>query len=137
MVLESGPHSYLVPAHIWTPWFAALGSKSGFDAIDDCYADLSEHIFAVETGLLLASAGEFAFVVFGASHGLIEEDLGVEAIDIYYFHHGWFAADGERVEITHKATSRMNFARGAVRSCRWLQDKTAGLYDMQDVLGLK
>ena len=51
VILESGPGSYLVPAHIWTPWFAALGSKSGFDAIDDCYADLAPHIFAVETGL--------------------------------------------------------------------------------------
>ena len=51
IALESGPNSYLVPAHIWTPWFAALGSKSGFDAIDDCYGDLAPHIFAVETGL--------------------------------------------------------------------------------------
>ena len=51
IALESGPDSYLVPAHIWTPWFAALGSKSGFDAIDDCYGDLARHIFAVETGL--------------------------------------------------------------------------------------
>ena len=51
IALESDPGSYLVPAHIWTPWFAALGSKSGFDAIDDCYGDLSSHIFAVETGL--------------------------------------------------------------------------------------
>ena len=51
IALESDPGSYLVPAHIWTPWFAALGSKSGFDAIDDCYGDLSHHIFAVETGL--------------------------------------------------------------------------------------
>ena len=51
IALESDPGSYLVPAHIWTPWFAALGSKSGFDAIDECYGDLSPHIFAVETGL--------------------------------------------------------------------------------------
>ena len=51
IALESDPGSYLVPAHIWTPWFAALGSKSGFDAIDECYGDLSSHIFAVETGL--------------------------------------------------------------------------------------
>lgn len=51
IVLESGPGSYLVPAHIWTPWFAAMGSKSGFDSIDDCYGDLAPHIFAVETGL--------------------------------------------------------------------------------------
>jgi uncharacterized protein (TIGR00375 family) len=51
VVLESGPDSYLVPAHIWTPWFAALGSQSGFDSIAECYRDLSGHIFAVETGL--------------------------------------------------------------------------------------
>ncbi|MBB5754375.1 UvrD-helicase domain-containing protein [Prosthecomicrobium pneumaticum] len=51
IALDSGPHSYLVPAHIWTPWFAAMGSQSGFDSIDDCYGDLAPHIFAVETGL--------------------------------------------------------------------------------------
>ena len=51
IVLEASPDGYLVPAHIWTPWFSALGSKSGFDAIADCYADLADHIFAVETGL--------------------------------------------------------------------------------------
>jgi len=51
VALESGPHSFLVPAHIWTPWFAALGSQSGFDSINECYGDLCDHIFAVETGL--------------------------------------------------------------------------------------
>ncbi|MEU6072635.1 UvrD-helicase domain-containing protein [Micromonospora sp. NPDC047074] len=51
ITLEASADGYLVPAHIWTPWFSALGSKSGFDAIADCYADLAEHIFAVETGL--------------------------------------------------------------------------------------
>jgi DNA helicase-2/ATP-dependent DNA helicase PcrA len=51
IVLESGEGCHLVPAHIWTPWFSALGSKSGFDSIDECYADLAPHIFAVETGL--------------------------------------------------------------------------------------
>ena len=51
IALESDPASYLVPAHIWTPWFAVLGSKSGFDNVMDCYGDLAEHIFAVETGL--------------------------------------------------------------------------------------
>jgi uncharacterized protein (TIGR00375 family) len=51
ITLQSGPESYLVPAHIWTPWFAALGSQSGFDSIEECYGDLAGHIFAVETGL--------------------------------------------------------------------------------------
>jgi DNA helicase-2/ATP-dependent DNA helicase PcrA len=51
ITLESGEGSYLVPAHVWTPWFAVLGSKSGFDAVADCYADLAGEVFAVETGL--------------------------------------------------------------------------------------
>jgi len=51
ITLESGDGAYLVPAHIWTPWFSPLGSKSGFDAVEDCYADLAGHLFALETGL--------------------------------------------------------------------------------------
>lgn len=51
IVLESGENSYIIPAHIWTPWFSVLGSKSGFDSIEECYEDLSDYIFAVETGL--------------------------------------------------------------------------------------
>jgi 4-hydroxy-tetrahydrodipicolinate reductase len=48
-----------------------------------------------------------------------------------------FAADGERVELTHKASSRLTFAAGAVRAAVWLQNQPVGLYDMQDVLGLR
>jgi DNA helicase II / ATP-dependent DNA helicase PcrA len=51
ITLEGGPGCYLVPAHVWTPWFSALGSKSGFDSIEECYADLAGHVFAAETGL--------------------------------------------------------------------------------------
>ncbi|MBI3270963.1 MAG: hypothetical protein HYZ53_18315 [Planctomycetes bacterium] len=51
LVLEAGKDAFLVPAHIWTPWFSALGSRSGFDSIEECYGDLAGHIFAVETGL--------------------------------------------------------------------------------------
>ena len=51
ITLSADPDCFLVPAHVWTPWFAVLGSKSGFDAVRDCYADLAGHIFAVETGL--------------------------------------------------------------------------------------
>ncbi|SEG72566.1 TIGR00375 family protein [Thermomonospora echinospora] len=50
-VLASGDGGYLVPAHVWTPWFGVFGSKSGFDAIEDCYLDLAGHIHALETGL--------------------------------------------------------------------------------------
>ena len=51
IALEASPGAYLVPAHIWTPWFAVLGSRSGFDTVSECYADLADHVFAVETGL--------------------------------------------------------------------------------------
>ncbi|MGZ8184780.1 MAG: 4-hydroxy-tetrahydrodipicolinate reductase, partial [Methylobacter sp.] len=60
----------------------------------------------------------------------------IRAGDIVGEHTVMFADDGERVEITHKATSRMTFANGAVRAAVWLADKDSGLYDMQDVLGL-
>jgi DNA helicase II / ATP-dependent DNA helicase PcrA len=51
ITLSGGDGCYLVPAHAWTPWFAVLGSQSGFDRVADCYADLASHIFAIETGL--------------------------------------------------------------------------------------
>lgn len=51
MVLETGPNCFLIPAHIWTPWFSLFGSKSGFDTIEECFADLTPEIFALETGL--------------------------------------------------------------------------------------
>jgi 4-hydroxy-tetrahydrodipicolinate reductase len=61
----------------------------------------------------------------------------IRAGDIVGEHTVMFADEGERLEITHKASSRMTFANGAVRAAIWLQDKPCGLYDMQDVLGLK
>ncbi|MBN2646538.1 MAG: 4-hydroxy-tetrahydrodipicolinate reductase [Thiotrichales bacterium] len=61
----------------------------------------------------------------------------VRAGDIVGDHTVLFATEGERVEITHKASSRMTFAKGAARACDWLVDKSTGLYDMQDVLNLR
>jgi 4-hydroxy-tetrahydrodipicolinate reductase len=61
----------------------------------------------------------------------------LRAGDIVGEHTVLFADVGERVEITHKASSRMTFAKGAVRAALWLADKDMGLFDMQDVLGLK
>ena len=60
----------------------------------------------------------------------------IRAGDIVGEHTVMFADEGERIEITHKASSRMTFAKGAVRAAVWLQDKSNGLYDMQDVLSL-
>ncbi len=51
IVLEVDDRCHLIPAHIWTPWFSILGSKSGFDSLEECFTDLTPHIFAVETGL--------------------------------------------------------------------------------------
>ncbi len=51
MLLSIDQRIVFIPAHIWTPWFAVLGSKSGFDSIHECFEDMTEHIFAVETGL--------------------------------------------------------------------------------------
>lgn len=61
----------------------------------------------------------------------------IRAGDIVGEHTVMFADEGERVEITHNASSRMTFAKGAMRAAHWLMDKTPGIYDMQDVLGLK
>ena len=66
--------------------------------------------------------------------------IGFETIragDIVGEHTVMFASAGERVEITHKASSRKTFASGAIRAAGWLSKKEKGLYDMQDVLGLK
>jgi 4-hydroxy-tetrahydrodipicolinate reductase len=66
--------------------------------------------------------------------------IGFETIragDVVGEHTVWFATEGERVEITHKASSRMTFAKGAVRAATWLTGQGKGLFDMQDVLGLR
>ena len=66
--------------------------------------------------------------------------IGFETIragDTVGEHTVWFAADGERVEIAHKASSRMTFARGAARAARWIAGRERGQFDMQDVLGLR
>lgn len=51
LVLEIDPRCHFIPAHIWTPWFAMLGSMSGFDSVEECFGDLTPYIFALETGL--------------------------------------------------------------------------------------
>lgn len=68
------------------------------------------------------------------------DEIGIHAVrggDVVGDHTVIFAAPGERVELTHRASSRETFARGALRAAKWIVGKPAGLYDMQDVLGLK
>lgn len=67
-------------------------------------------------------------------------EIGMQTVrggDIVGEHTVYFVGMGERIEISHRAMSRDMFARGAARACQWLAEKPAGLYDMQDVLGLK
>ncbi len=77
-------------------------------------------------------------------HGHMDErkpdEIGFSVIragDIVGEHTVMFADEGERIELTHKASSRMTFASGAMRAALWIVDKPSGLYDMQDVLGLR
>lgn len=51
LTLDTCPEAFLVPAHIWTPWFSVLGAQSGFDSLEECFGDLAKEVFAVETGL--------------------------------------------------------------------------------------
>ena len=67
-------------------------------------------------------------------------EIGIHAIrggDVVGDHTVIFANNGERIELTHKASSRDTFANGALRAAQWLVQQKPGLYDMQDVLGLK
>lgn len=76
----------------------------------------------------------------GQTGARTQKEIGFETIragDVVGEHSVWFATEGERIEITHKASSRMTFAKGAVRAASWLEGKSAGMYDMQDVLDLK
>jgi 4-hydroxy-tetrahydrodipicolinate reductase len=77
-------------------------------------------------------------------HGIVGErtgaEIGMHAVrggDVVGDHTVIFAASGERVELTHKASSRETFARGALRAAQWAHGRKPGLFDMQDVLGLK
>lgn len=69
-----------------------------------------------------------------------KNEIGIQTLrggDVVGEHTVFFYGDGERVELTHRATSRDQFARGALRAAKWIRGKPPGLYDMQDVLGLK
>jgi 4-hydroxy-tetrahydrodipicolinate reductase len=101
---------------------------------------------AKRLGEILCAAADLSYEndVRHGRHGLVgartKREVGMHAVrggDVVGDHTVIFAATGERVELTHKASSRMTFAQGAVRAAKWLAGQPAGLYDMQDVLGLK
>ena len=85
LLLDADERAMLVPAHIWTPWFSALGAQSGFDSIEECYGDLVSHIPAVETGLssdppmnwALSSLDRFSIISNSDAHS--PDKLGREA----------------------------------------------------------
>lgn len=85
MVLETDPLMFLIPAHIWTPWFSMFGSKSGFDSVEECFGPLASEIFALETGLssdpemnwMLSALDRFKLVSNSDAHS--GEKLGREA----------------------------------------------------------
>lgn len=100
IVLESSADTHLIPAHIWTPWFSALGSNGGYDSIEECFRDLSGHIFALETGLSsdpamnwkLSSLDRYALVSNSDAHS--PQKLGREAniFDTEFSYYAMFEA---------------------------------------------
>jgi 4-hydroxy-tetrahydrodipicolinate reductase len=92
---------------------------------------------AVERGTTLSQVAVYERQ--GADGQRSVGDIGFSVLragDIVGEHTVTFAIDGERVEITHRATDRITFARGALRAAEWLQRRPPGLYSMDDVLGL-
>ncbi len=95
ILLEKAPDGFLVPAHIWTPWFSLFGSKSGFDTIEACFGDLTPHIFALETGLssdpdmnrLISGLDRFAMISNSDCHspGKLGREANLLSTDLDFF----------------------------------------------------
>jgi len=85
ITLEASDRAFFIPAHVWTPWFSVFGSKSGFDTLEACFEDLTDHIYALETGLssdppmnrLLSSLDKYLLVSNSDAHSPAK--LGREA----------------------------------------------------------
>ncbi|MFQ5508721.1 MAG: 4-hydroxy-tetrahydrodipicolinate reductase [Leptospirillia bacterium] len=95
-------------------------------------------VVAAARGVTLDTHGVFAR--HGQTGAREPGSIGLQSLrmgDVAGEHTVMFAADGERVEIGHRASGRETFARGAIRAARWVVTRPPGLYDMQDVLGLK
>ncbi|HDM88571.1 MAG TPA: DNA helicase UvrD, partial [Candidatus Bathyarchaeota archaeon] len=86
-VMETSQRNVIIPAHVWTPWFSLFGAFSGFNRIEDCYQDMTKHIFALETGLSsdppmnwrLSALDKYALVSNSDSHSFWPWRIGREA----------------------------------------------------------
>jgi uncharacterized protein (TIGR00375 family) len=113
LLLEADERALLIPAHIWTPWFSAMGAKSGFDSIEECYGDLASRIFAVETGLssnppmnwAVSALNRFSIISNSDAHSpeklgrectIFNMDMSLSALSAALH----FDSDGARVEAT-------------------------------------
>ena len=78
LLLEIDEHNFVIPAHVWTPWFGIFGSKSGFDSLEECFGDLTNRVYAIETGLSsdpamnwgVSELNEKSIVSFSDAHSL-------------------------------------------------------------------
>lgn len=99
-LLTISPQAYLVPAHAWTPWFSTLGSRGGYDSVEECFRDLTPHIFALETGLSSDPAMNWQwsqldrYTMLSSSDAHSPQKLGreVNLFDTGFGYHEMFAA---------------------------------------------
>ncbi|HOU61774.1 MAG TPA: UvrD-helicase domain-containing protein [Rectinema sp.] len=124
LLLDADERSILIPAHIWTPWFSALGARSGFDSIEECYGDLSSRIGAIETGLssnppmnwAVSALDSFAIISNSDAHS--PENLGREAtiIDMEESFAGLYEALTKRGSTAEEAQSKISGASAGMVS---------------------
>ena len=120
IILDIDENSVMVPAHIWTPWFAVFGSKSGYDSLEECFGNLTDKIFAVETGLSsdpamnwrLSQLDKVALISNSDAHSL--QNLGRESNifegDIISYSDIWQAVKNSVVTTGHLSAQALKFA---------------------------
>lgn len=110
ITLEVNEQAFFIPAHIWTPWFSVFGSKSGFDTLEECFDDLTDHIHALETGLssdppmnrLLSSLDDYLLVSNSDAHspGKLGREANLFETELDYYHMVGAMTGGEGFEGT-------------------------------------
>ncbi len=112
VALECDPQVLFIPAHIWTPWFSVLGAKSGFDSIQECFEDLTPHIFALETGLSsdptmngrLSQLDNFILVSNSDAHSASKLGREANCFDTDFSYAGMYLALADRNDTGFKGT---------------------------------